>query len=183
MLIDTNVTMAKIQQAGATNGQVLKWNGSAWAPSQDSASGLPIGIAGGDLTGTYPSPTIADNAVTSAKILDSTIKGADIAIPCTLEASTSFSLQANALPKTRNNGSKDAIGAVLNIRNTGIGGGIKVIDAGFDGINVSHANGADVSVSTTDQDAFNVGTADWSGLYIWHTGEMRFMLIVPIATD
>jgi microcystin-dependent protein len=38
----------------------------------------PGGTAGGDLTGVYPNPAIGNNAVTGAKILDSTITGADI---------------------------------------------------------------------------------------------------------
>jgi len=64
-----------IHQQEATQGQVLKWNGTAWAPDNDGTSGS----AGGDLTGNYPNPTIANNAVTSDKIQDGTIQGSDIA--------------------------------------------------------------------------------------------------------
>jgi hypothetical protein len=51
------VTAAKINQSGAANGQVLKWNGTAWAPAADDAgsasqwttSGSNIHYSGGNV--------------------------------------------------------------------------------------------------------------------------------------
>ena len=55
-IADANVTMPKLAQAGAISGQVIKWNGSAWAPAADAGTTYTAGT-GIDITGTTISNT------------------------------------------------------------------------------------------------------------------------------
>lgn len=78
-IVNGAVTAAKLDQMSATNGQVLKWNGSAWAPAADANTTAPTGAAGGDLSGTYPNPTIGSSKVTASKIAANAVTTAKIA--------------------------------------------------------------------------------------------------------
>ncbi|MFN9338809.1 MAG: beta strand repeat-containing protein, partial [Candidatus Kapaibacterium sp.] len=74
-IADAAVTPIKLSSTGATTGQALTFNGTNIVWGAPTLSGT----AGGDLTGTYPNPTVANNAITTTKILDANVTTAKIA--------------------------------------------------------------------------------------------------------
>ncbi|MBK8923670.1 MAG: hypothetical protein IPM81_19630 [Saprospirales bacterium] len=104
-LADGAVSGAKIAQQGAAGGQVLKWNGTAWAPANDNGdtytagNGIAIAgnvvsntgdidpandittasTAGGDLSGTFNNLQLNASAVGTGELADGAVSGAKIA--------------------------------------------------------------------------------------------------------
>jgi hypothetical protein len=112
--------------------------------------------ASGDLSGTYPGPTINTGAVNSAKILDGSVRGADIAKPCTLDASTSN---------------------LLWLKNTNsIGNGVWVDTVGFCGMYVRRATSAGVSVERAGSNGLYIHRSAGNGIWIDSAGQYGILI-------
>lgn len=142
----------------------------------------PGGTAGGDLTGTYPNPTVGNNAINSAKIADGSIVNADISGSAAIDVSK-FSVGTSGQVLTTSGGGVAVwanVGPNALINNIGtrnLFAGDQVATAGTD--NASFGWRAGASNSSGNYNVF-MGTrageahsdADLSVIIGWHTGRV-----------
>ncbi|MBX2947589.1 MAG: hypothetical protein KF725_17295 [Cyclobacteriaceae bacterium] len=141
-----NVAPGKLTQSGATVGQVLKWNGTAWVPQADDtgtgslpalasgqlltnngASNIAVTMGGDATFASSGALTISNNAINSAKIADGTITNADVSNTAAI-AVTKLAAGTNGQVLTTTAGvptwSAASSGTVTNIATgTGLTGG------------------------------------------------------------
>ncbi|MDC6390186.1 hypothetical protein PP182_15945 [Maribacter sp. PR1] len=92
-IANATILAEDLNQMGASNGQILKWNGADWAPSADAGgttytegAGLSLSPANqfsvnplaGDVSGPTNATVIGANTVNSAKIANATILAEDL---------------------------------------------------------------------------------------------------------
>jgi hypothetical protein len=135
-IIDRAVTSSKLVPTGVNPGQYGSATHSAVVAVDSSGRVLtafsipiaptaPSGPAGGALSGTYPNPTLANNIVTSANIVDGSIQGSDLAdgaIPSSKLSNTGVGAGTYGTTTQVGQFTVDAQGRIKNAQNVTISG-------------------------------------------------------------
>ncbi|MDW7987999.1 MAG: hypothetical protein RMJ65_04760, partial [candidate division WOR-3 bacterium] len=143
MIIDGTITNAKLSANSVTTDKI-----------QDGTiqiADLAFLPATRPLVPEIDSTEIKNNAVTTSKIKDGTILGHDLNIPLSLTGNVSWP------------------GGIVQIKNSGVGSGIKIDTAGFGGLRIDYTFG----------DGINIGYAAQTGLAIDTVGGTAIRIINP----
>jgi hypothetical protein len=138
----TTATRPSAPAAGATGynttlGQTETWSGTAWV-----AGGAPTGVAGGDLAGAYPNPSLATTGVAAGSYTNANI---------TVDAKGRLAAAANGSAGSSGNYTAPYTGAVTRTITSKLSDAVSVLD--FSGIDQTGATDSTAGF----QEAINTG--------------------------
>jgi hypothetical protein len=156
----TSITADKLAQSTATSGQVLKWNGTNWAPADDDAGvGATPTLANGQIL-------IGDGTTNSAAALtgDATISGGTITI--SNNAITTAKINANAVDATK---LADNAVTTLKVADNAITSA-KILDATVTGADIANTTitGTNIAATTITADKLAQSTATPGQVLKWN---------------
>lgn len=149
--------IADVNTTGLSSGQILKWNGSAWLPSDDDN--------GGD-----------NNSVSSSTIVDGSITNADISSSSSIDYSK-LNIADGDLTIAKTNGLQSSLDSKLNLSGGTLSGDLNlgtnnlVLDGTVDGVDVSalstsvSSNATAIATKATSPSAACSGSnkVQWNG--------------------